>query len=162
MKIQLTYLAIFLLLLGCITAPPKIFEMNYAELLIRHELSHADSYMGSNRTFSYFVSVHGKDPPRDELARLSDTGTHFYPGTSWRGTDHYSMQLSISAPIALPDGTFRVSHDYYCGERCASSNVALMRHDKAGWHFVSSVLESISRREMPTNPFKPKPLRGSV
>jgi hypothetical protein len=161
MKMYLSVATIFLLFAGC--SALSLPKENYAEVLIRHELSSPYSYMRGARALPYYVTVDGKDLSAAQISRLSNTGTSFYPGSALSKSmlpGHY-MRLVIGPLSSRPDGDFDVRHSYDCGGgTCGSWHRAVMHRDRAGWHVVSSLMESISRSETPNNSFKPNPLRG--
>ena len=143
MRSKLLLLVVSLLFAACADTsirPSANYEM--AAALIRHELSSSDSYMGANKEFPFFVSVEGDDLPSDFIARLSDTGMAFFAGSTW--AEGKGMKMQIGAPKQRSDGNYDVSHSYYCGVLCASSNTAIMRHDQSGWHVLSSDMHWIS------------------
>ena len=147
------------LLTSCSFPGLRTGDTSFVDALIRHELSSTSSYMGANRSQSYYVSVEGRDLSTIEIRRLSGAGVALLPGSAWRLGK--GMKMTIGAPAQRPDGDFDVAHSYYCGERCAADVTSIMKRSGPNWSVVSSTLQGISMRA-PNNSFKPEPLRTSA
>ena len=121
-----------------------------AEALLRHDAATDHTYLHDNGAhFRYFVAAGGVDLPAEALSRLRDTGLMFLPGSSWKQPEQGThvgrdMQVTIGEPKLLPDGTFEINYNFYCGPLCASTNSAILRHDASGWHVVATRLKAIS------------------
>lgn len=125
---------------------------NMADVLLRHQIDVDRSHGGESRA-RYFVSIPAADAKGlvdlspEIVANLKRDGIDTYPGSAWkRGTETVSldMHFSIGLPIRRSDGNFDVPYGYYCGPLCAGWYSAVMKHDAAGWHVVSTVMNTIS------------------
>jgi hypothetical protein len=121
--------------------------------LLRHEAGAAGSYLSSNRTFRFYVSLHRANPAlandlsSDVFEKLRGTGLTFLPGSRWKSPGDMAVSedaaLNIQEPLQRADGDYDVSFNFYCGGTCGSTNVAVMRHDDTGWHVRSSAMTAI-------------------
>jgi len=124
-----------------------------AEALIRYQLR-ADRPPKAGATRSrYFVSLPSPDAKGlvdlspDIMASLKRDGIETYPRSAWKqgsGNVNFDTQFSVGLPVRRSDGNYDVPYGYYCGPLCAGWFTAIMKHDAAGWHVVSTVMNAIS------------------
>ncbi|TKR33527.1 hypothetical protein FCE95_04315 [Luteimonas gilva] len=122
--------------------------------LIRYQAKPGGFLSGGNLA-SIYVSMHWPDAREsldlssDAIRSLRDLRIRILPGSQWippAGNKHVgeNASVNIGLPARRADGTFEVRYGYWCGSLCAATCVAVMRHDAAGWHVVSSEVESMS------------------
>jgi hypothetical protein len=121
--------------------------------LLRHEAAAADSYLSSNRTFRFYLSLRRANPvlasdlSPEVFGKLKDTRLTFLPGSLWKSPGEVAVSqdamLNIGEPLPRADGDYDVVFNYYCGGLCGSTSAAVMRHDELGWHVLSSAMTSI-------------------
>jgi hypothetical protein len=124
-----------------------------AEALIRYQLGADRSPKGGAARSRYFVSLPSPDAKAlvdlspDIVASLKRDGIETYPGSAWKqgsGNVGLDTRFSVGLPVRRSDGNYDVPYGYYCGPLCAGWFTAVMKHDAAGWHVVSTVMNAIS------------------
>ena len=121
--------------------------------LLQHEAAAANSYLSSNRTFRFYVSLRRANPvlagdlPPEVFEKLRGTGLTFLPGSRWKSPGDVAVSedasLNVQEPLRRADGDYDVAFNFYCGGLCGSANAAVMRHDDSGWHVLSSAMTMI-------------------
>jgi hypothetical protein len=124
-----------------------------AEALIRYQYGAEQAAENGAAGSRYFVTLPSPDAKgtvdlaADEIASLKRDGIETQPGSSWKrgafnaGRD---MLFTIGLPVRRSDGNYDVSYSSFCGMLCAAWYTAVMRHDQAGWHVVSTVKTAVS------------------
>lgn len=124
-----------------------------AETLIRYQRSADRSSKAGPTRSRYFVSLPSQDAKGlvdlspDIVASLKRDGIETYPGSAWKqgaGDVGLDTRFSVGLPVRRSDGNYDVPYGYYCGPLCAGWFTAVMKHDAAGWHVVSTVMNAIS------------------
>lgn len=130
---------------------PDLQQM--AEVLIRHQFGAEYSPKSGATRSRYFVSIPSPDAKGsvdlspEIVASLKRDGIETYPRAAWKqgsGNVSFDRQFSVGLPVRRPDGNYDVPYGYYCGPLCAGWFTAVMKHDAAGWHVVSTVMNAIS------------------
>jgi hypothetical protein len=130
---------------------PDLQQM--AEVLIRHQCGAEQSPKGGAIRSRYFVSLPSPDAKGfvdlspEIMASLKRDGIETYPGGAWKqggASVSFDLQFSVGLPVRRSDGNYDVPYGYYCGPLCAGWFTAVMKHDAAGWHVVSTVMNAIS------------------
>lgn len=127
-----------------------------AEALIRYQFDPQRAGAAASARASYYVRLQsldgsGVDLAPEVVARLKRDGIETLPGSRWKPPEDpqhppspLQMQYSIGLPVRRADGDYDVSFGYYCGSLCAGWYKAIMKHDAAGWHVVSTVMQAVS------------------
>jgi hypothetical protein len=139
---RMIVLLILVLFPLCIISDTANSNFDMALVLISYDMQH-ESYLRSNMNdFEIYISVENADLPADHLKLLQERGLKCHPESKWvKGN---GMKLTISKPSKRPDGNYDVSYDFYCGGKCASGNVAILKFSDNGWEVISSEMQWIS------------------
>lgn len=132
--------------------PPELQGVMIA--LLRYQVTAKDGYLRANR-MPVYVSMSWPDGSRqvdlsgDAIRGLADTGLALFPGSAWEAPRSQeptgvTMRMGVGLPMRRADGDYNVQYGFYCGTLCASSHTAVLHHDAAGWHVVSSRMDAIS------------------
>ena len=136
---------------AALNPPPDLQGVMVA--VIRNQMG-SGGYLASNRMPLYVSLKSPKDNTMIDLSPesirlLRDTGLQLMPGSTWKAPPSgthvgTTMNLGVGTPLLRPDGDYDITFGFYCGGLCASGHKAVLRRDAAGWHVISSVMESIS------------------
>lgn len=121
--------------------------------LVRYQATAKDGYVHDNR-MPLYVSMSWPDGTRqldlsaDAIRRLAGTGLRLFPGSAWPSGKPppapTMMRMTVGLPMRRQDGDYDVQYGFWCGDLCASWHAAVLRHDAAGWHVLTSNMQAIS------------------
>jgi hypothetical protein len=121
-------------------------EDQIAEAALKYALTHPKTYLGANaHSLGLYLSVRGRDPSADFLARVSIESVTFFPGSTIPKEPNNgsivltgkNMQVYVSNFTVTEPDVARGGLSGYCGALCAGSTAVTMQRRNGVWEVQS-------------------------